>query len=289
MPSLSHRAGVSALPQPINYAALLRQSGLDRMDALVLFQHATGLGRAWLIAHDQDPVSPEHLAAFEPLTQRRRAGEPVAYIVGQREFYGRFFQVSPAVLIPRPETELLVDLALERAPQQARILDLGSGSGCIPVTLKLERPDLQVTAVDISPTALAQARYNAQHLGADIRLIESDWFTALSGEIFDLIVSNPPYIDQHDPHLDQGDLRFEPRGALTDESDGLNHLRTIISRAPNHLVSQGWLLFEHGWDQGAASRKLLSQAHYSEVASWCDLAGHERISGGKRASDDRYF
>ena len=277
------------MPQPINYAALLRQSRLDRIDALVLFQYATGLGRAWLIAHDQDPVSPEHLADFELLAQRRRMGEPVAYIVGQREFYGRSFQVSPAVLIPRPETELLVELALERAPQQARILDLGSGSGCIPVTLKLERPDLQVTAVDISPTALAQARHNAQRLGADIRLIESDWFTALSGEVFDLIVSNPPYIEQHDPHLEQGDLRFEPRGALTDESDGLNHLRSIISRAPNHLVPHGWLLFEHGWDQGAASRMLLSQAHYCDVASWCDLAGHERISGGKRTSDDRYF
>lgn len=270
------------MPQPITYAALLRESGLARIDALVLFQHATGLNRAWLIAHDQDTVRPEHAAAFEALATRRRAGEPVAYLTGSREFFGRDFHVSPAVLIPRPETELLVELALARAPQQARVLDLGSGSGCIPVTLKLERPDLAVTAVDISPAALAVARDNAQRLGADIRCIESDWFAALANATFDLIVSNPPYIERHDPHLQQGDLRFEPHNALTDDGDGLNHIRTIVTEARDHLISQGWLLFEHGWDQGAACRALLETAGYTEVQSWRDLAGHERISGGRK-------
>ncbi|MDR3411675.1 MAG: peptide chain release factor N(5)-glutamine methyltransferase, partial [Formivibrio sp.] len=209
-------------------------------------------------------------------------GEPVAYITGRREFYGRDFRVSPAVLIPRPETELLVELALARAPQQARMLDLGCGSGCIPVTLKLERPDLALTAVDISADALALAAGNARQLGAHVRFIESDWLAALDDKMFDLIVSNPPYIEQHDPHLQQGDLRFEPRGALTDHSDGLSHLRTIVTDARTHLTPGGWLLFEHGWDQGAPCRELLTAAGYGAVQSWRDLAGHERISGGIR-------
>ncbi len=282
MTTLSFRAGVSPLPQPITYAALLRQSGLERIDAQALFQLATGHGRAWLIAHDQDVVTPDHQAQFDALAARRRAGEPVAYIAGVREFYGRDFRVSPAVLIPRPETELLVELAMARAPRQARVLDLGCGSGCIPVTLKLERPDLEVTAVDISPAALVVATDNARQWDADVRFIESNWLAALAGEAFELIVSNPPYIEQHDPHLQQGDLRFEPRGALTDHGDGLSHLRTIVAGAGAHLSAGGWLLFEHGWDQGAASRELLQAAGYREVQSWRDLAGHERISGGMR-------
>lgn len=268
--------------QALTYAALLRQSSLERSDALALFAHVSGKNHAWLIAHDRDEADPQLAAAFSALAARRRAGEPVAYLVGRREFYGRDFRVSPAVLIPRPETELLVELAQERAPRQARVLDLGCGSGCIPVTLKLERPDLALTAVDISPDALAVATNNARQLGAEVRFIESDWLAALDGETFELIVSNPPYIEQHDPHLQQGDLRFEPRGALTDHSDGLRHLRTIIADARAHLAPGGWLLFEHGWDQGAASRELLQAAGFSAAQSWCDLAGHERISGGIR-------
>lgn len=266
--------------EPLTYSALLRQSGLDRYDAQVLFQYACGHNRAWLIAHDLDPAAPEHIAAFEKLAARRRAGEPVAYILGQREFFGREFSVSPAVLIPRPETELLVELALARAPQDGKVLDLGCGSGCIPVTLKLERPDLAVSAVDISPAALAVAQGNAGRLGADIHLFESDWFSALADTQFDLIVSNPPYIEQHDPHLQQGDLRFEPRGALTDEADGLAHLRVIVAGAAGRLKPGGWLLFEHGWDQGMAARTLLQAAQYAEVQTWRDLAGLDRISGG---------
>lgn len=271
------------MPQLMTYAALLRESGLNRIDAQVLFQHATGLGRAWLIAHDQDVVLPEHASAFAAVAARRLAGEPVAYILGCREFFGREFRVSPAVLIPRPETELLVELALARASRQARVLDLGCGSGCIPVTLKLERPDLAVTAVDISAEALATAQDNAQHLNADVRFLESNWFSALRDECFELIVSNPPYIEQHDEHLQQGDLRFEPRHALTDEGDGLDHIRVIVANARQHLVEGGWILFEHGWDQGAYSRDLLTAAGYDEVQSWQDLAGHMRISGGRKS------
>ncbi|SFN03460.1 release factor glutamine methyltransferase [Formivibrio citricus] len=270
------------MPQSLTYAALLRQSGLDRSDALALFCHATGHNRAWLIAHDRDEVLPEHAAVFHSLAERRRAGEPVAYLTGEREFYGRPFAVSPAVLIPRPETELLVELALARAPQGAKVLDLGCGSGCIPVTLKLERPDLQVTAVDISAPSLVMAQGNATRLGAAVRFIESDWFGALAGESFELIVSNPPYIEQHDPHLQQGDLRFEPRHALTDEADGLAHLRRIVAQAPVHLTPGGWLLFEHGWDQGPGSRALLEAAGFAEVQTWTDLAGLDRVSGGRK-------
>lgn len=273
------------MPQPLTYATLLRDCGLARIDAQILFQHATGLGRAWLIAHDQDEVEPEHARIFGALAARRRAGEPVAYIVGVREFFGRDFRVTQDVLIPRPETELLVELALARAPQNGRVLDLGCGSGCIPVTLQLERPDLAVTAVDVSAAALGVAHDNALRLQANVRFVESDWFTALHGAMFDLIVSNPPYIEQHDAHLQQGDLRFEPRHALTDEGDGLDHIRVIVADARRYLVAGGWLLFEHGWDQGAASRELLEKAGYAEVQSWRDLAGHERISGGRKSGE----
>jgi release factor glutamine methyltransferase len=265
----------------MNYAEFFRQSGLDRSDTLALFTHATGLNRAWLIAHDRDEISPEHLAALQTLIARRQAGEPVAYIVGLREFFGRDFAVNPAVLIPRPDTELLVELALARAPQNARVIDLGTGSGCIPITLKLERPDLAVSALDISPDALAVARGNAERLGAKVRFVQSDWFTAVGDESFDLIVSNPPYIHRDDHHLQEGDLRFEPRGALTDEADGLAHLRHIAHEAKSRLKAGGWLLMEHGWDQGTACRKQLADAGYADVATWQDLGGNDRVSGGK--------
>lgn len=262
------------------YSQLLRESGLDRADALALFQAACGRGRAWLIAHDQDPVSTPDQEAFEALANRRRQGEPVAYILGQREFFSRDFRVTPAVLIPRPETELLVELALARATQAAQVLDMGCGSGCIPVTLKLERPDLQVTALDISADALEVARGNAKVLGAQISFLQSNWFAALQDESFDVIVSNPPYIEKGDLHLQQGDLRFEPRSALTDEQDGLAHLRRIIAGSKRHLQKEGWLLLEHGWDQGAAVRHLLIEAGFVQVQTWQDLAGLDRVSGG---------
>ncbi|KAF0814707.1 Release factor glutamine methyltransferase [Andreprevotia sp. IGB-42] len=266
-----------------DYQTLLAASGLARIDAQVLFSHVSGHNRAWLIAHGSDEADPALAAAYDALAARRRAGEPVAYLVGTREFYGRDFAVSPAVLIPRPETELLVELALARAGDNARVLDLGTGSGCIPVTLKLERADLLVSAVDISSDALAVAQHNARRLGAEVQFVHSDWFAALAGQTFSLIVSNPPYIEQHDPHLAQGDLRFEPRGALTDGADGLLHIRHIVTTCVEHLRAGGWLLFEHGYDQGGASRALLDAAGFSEVQTWHDLAGLDRVTGGRCA------
>ncbi|AZN37592.1 peptide chain release factor N(5)-glutamine methyltransferase [Iodobacter ciconiae] len=267
----------------MNYSALLLQSGLDKIDAQVLFGHCTGKNRAWLIGHGQDEVDPLHASAFNPLAARRRAGEPVAYIVGTREFFGRDFVVNPSVLIPRPDTELLVELALERAGDGARVLDLGTGSGCIPITLKLERLDLDISAVDLSPAALIVAQTNASQLEAAIRFYQSDWYQVLGEVRFDVIVSNPPYIEQNDHHLSEGDLRFEPRSALSDEGDGLAHIRSIISGACSHLSQHGWLLFEHGWDQSAACRALLEEAGFYEVQSWLDLSGIERVTGGRWA------
>ncbi|AOY00680.1 peptide chain release factor N(5)-glutamine methyltransferase [Jeongeupia sp. USM3] len=262
---------------------LLADARLDAVDARVLLQHALQVSRAWLIGHADDVLPPAQAAAFEALAARRRAGEPVAYLVGTREFYGRDFAVSPAVLIPRPETELLVELALARAGQGARVVDLGTGSGCIPVTLKLERPDLAVSAVDISADALAVARGNAAALGADVVFRQSDWYAALAGETFDLVVSNPPYIVAGDAHLSRGDLRFEPQGALTDFADGLEHIRRIVEGAGGPLAPRGWLLFEHGFDQGEASRALLAAAGFLDVQTWPDLAGLDRVSGGRLA------
>ncbi|WP_432723568.1 peptide chain release factor N(5)-glutamine methyltransferase [Jeongeupia wiesaeckerbachi] len=266
-----------------SYQVLMRDAALDRVDANVLMRHVTGTNRAWLIAHGDDEATPAHEEAFAALAARRRNGEPVAYLVGTREFFGRDFAVDPAVLIPRPETELLVELALARAGQGERVVDLGTGSGCIPVTIKLERPDLVVSAVDISTDALAVARGNAAQLGADVVFHQSDWYTALTGQTFDVIVSNPPYIVAGDAHLVQGDLRFEPQGALTDFADGLKHVRIIVAGAREHLAPHGYLLFEHGFDQGPASRALLADAGFVEVKTWTDLAGLDRVSGGRLA------
>lgn len=265
----------------MTYSEMLRQSGLDRVDSQALFRHVFGRDRAWLIAHDQDAVAPGQAAVFAALAARRQAGEPIAYIVGEREFFGRSFTVTNQVLIPRPETEQLVELALASAPHGGRVVDLGTGSGVIAVTLKLERPDLDVWAVDVSSTALAVAQGNARRLGAVVHFVESDWLSVLVGETFALMVSNPPYIERQDAHLQQGDLRFEPRQALTDEADGLRHIRHIVAASATHLQSGGWLLFEHGWDQGAACRQLLHEAGLAQVQTWLDLAGLERISGGR--------
>ena len=268
--------------------AFARALGLNtaeaRLDAQVLLGQALGQSRAWLIAHGGDPLDPAQTAAFADLFERRWSGEPIAYILGEREFYSLNFKVTPAVLIPRPETELLVELALERIPADGpcRVLDMGTGSGAVAVTLALHRPHADVVAVDQSVTALEVARENAQRLGADkLRLIQSDWYDALGGETFDLIVSNPPYIAAADPHLAQGDLRFEPATALASGTDGLDDIRAIVRGATAHLQPGGWLLFEHGYDQAAACRDLLVQAGFEQVASVADLAGIERISCGQ--------
>ena len=266
----------------LTYQTMLGLSGLDRSDAHALLHHLTGHGRAWLIAHDQDPVPADLAQHFADLAQRRTAGEPVAYLLGEREFYSLSFAVTPAVLIPRPDTELIVELALERiAPgQAAHVLDLGTGSGVIAITVAHECPSALVTAADISTEALAVAQINAQRHAPRVQLVHSDWFAAIPRQRFDLILSNPPYIERADPHLVQGDLRFEPRSALTDEADGLAHIRRIIVSAPEWLLPQGWLLFEHGFDQGLASRDLLLAAGFRQVQTWTDLAGLDRVSGG---------
>ena len=265
----------------ITLGALQRQPLLDPVDQRLLVCHALGLSRTALITQSERILNEDDALLISTLLQRRLDGEPVAYILGQREFYGLPFEVGPAVLIPRPETELLVELALERLAPKGRALDMGTGSGAIAVALAHTRRDAQVSALDVSKDALATATRNAAANGATVRFLESSWYEAVGSEQFDLIVSNPPYIAAGDRHLSEGDLRFEPTGALTDHADGLSALRTIIAGAPDHLPPQGWLLMEHGYDQAQAVRELLVQAGFSEVQSWADLAGIERVSGGR--------
>lgn len=261
--------------------------GLDtreaRLEARVLAAFAWEVAPAWLLAHDTDAVPSAQVAAFDAALSRRLAGEPVAYLTGRREFFGRPFMVTPDVLIPRPETELLVELALTRLVpgQAAALLDLGTGSGCIAITLALERPNARVTAVDRSAAALAVARHNAAFLDADVEFLTSDWFASLAGRRFDCIVGNPPYVAAADPHLARGDVRFEPVSALAAGADGLADLRHLVAAARPHLVPGGTLLLEHGYDQAPAVRALLEAHGYAEAQTWPDLAGLPRVSGGR--------
>jgi release factor glutamine methyltransferase len=266
-----------------NIAELLRTPGLAPLDARVLLRAVLEATDAQLAAHPERVPGESERVRFMELARRRRAGEPVAYLVGSREFYGLLFKVAPAVLIPRPETELLVEAALEHMPAGAecRVLDLGTGSGCVAVAIARERPRARVTATDVSPAALAIARANAAAHGTDIELIESDWFAALAGRRFDLIVANPPYIAESDPHLAQGDVRFEPRGALVSGSAGLDAIETIVEHAGSHLARGGVLLFEHGYQQGACSRVLLAVHRYTEIFTRRDLSDTERVTGGE--------
>ena len=254
-----------------------------RLEARVLAAHAWRVDTAWLIAHDTDLLAAAPIAAFHALLVQRLTGHPIAYLTGTREFYGRPFQVSPAVLIPRPDTELLVELALTHLPDDraVEVLDMGTGSGCIAVTLSLERKQARVTAIDRDAAALAVAQGNARSLNAPVMCMTSDWFTALDGRRFDLIVSNPPYIATNDPHLALGDLRFEPKPALASGHDGLDDLRCLIEGASRHLKPGGWLLLEHGYNQAEAVRNLLHRFHIEAIQSWPDLAGVPRVSGGK--------
>jgi release factor glutamine methyltransferase len=254
---------------------------LDALENRILLCHALHLTRVGLITQSEREITPDEAATLNALVARRINGEPIAYIVGRREFFGLNFAVNEAVLIPRPDTELIVELAIERLPQGGQALDMGTGSGAIAVALAHTRPDAQVTALDVSAAALDVARANAASNGATVRFLHSDWFAALAHERFDLIVSNPPYIAAGDTHLSQGDLRFEPAGALTDHADGLSALRRIVAGAAPHLNHDAWLLLEHGYDQAAAVRALLAQAGYTDVQSWRDLAGIERTSGGR--------
>ena len=254
-----------------------------RREAQILLGHALGASRAWLAAHANEAADVSAAADFRDLVRRRRAGEPVAYLVGKREFYGLDFRITPDVLIPRADTETLIDTALEKLTQPARqdVLDLGTGSGCVAISIAHERSGARVRAVDISPAALNVARDNAVAIGVDVEFLEGSWFEPLAGCRFDLIVSNPPYVAAADLHLRQGDLRFEPATALASGKDGLTAIRIIVAGAPAHLRAGGWLLFEHGYDQAGVCRDLLDNAGFGEVFSRADIAGLPRVTGGR--------
>jgi release factor glutamine methyltransferase len=265
-------------------AALTLPANEARIEAQALLCRALGdVTRAWLITHENDTPSATQAEIFATLLQRRLHGEPVAYVLGEREFYGLNFSVAPQVLIPRPDTETLVDAALDKIPldQTCRVLDMGTGSGAIAIAIAKHRPLANVTAIDRSPAALAIARNNARQLGAgNVGFRLSHWFSALVNEKFDVIVSNPPYIAADDPHLSQGDLRFEPASALASGVDGLDDIREIISAAPHHLTTGGWLLLEHGYDQAEYVAALLREAGFGEVASVTDFAEILRVTQG---------
>ncbi len=254
-----------------------------RREAQILFGKTMGVSRAWCSAHRDDDCAPGAAQTLRALVGRRKAGEPVAYLLGSREFYGLEFRVTPAVLIPRADSETLVEAALEKlAPDLAAdVLDLGTGSGCIAIAIAHERPAARVTAVDVSAPALNVARENAVARGVDIELVQGTWFQDLAGRQFDLIVSNPPYVAAADPHLQQGDLRFEPKTALVSGEDGLADLRTIIARAPGHLRDGGWLLVEHGYDQAVVCRDFLLDAGFGELLIRADISGLPRVAGGR--------
>ena len=256
---------------------------IDAIDARILLQHVLDVGHAHLVAHPAQVLTAEQAQSFHLLATRRALGEPVAYLIGKREFYGLCFTVTPAVLIPRPETELLVDLSLERIPLDSpcRVLDLGTGSGAIALTIAKHRPLASITAVDISADAVAVANANAAQLNVNnVRILEGNWFCELGQERFDLIVSNPPYVAEGDPHLSQGDLRYEPDRALTAGGGGLECIESIVASAPAHLAANGVLLLEHGYDQAQACRDRLSKTGFTGVFSLPDLAGILRVSGG---------
>jgi release factor glutamine methyltransferase len=255
----------------------LRSSGIDPREARLLLAHATGFSEAATLAFPERKLPPQAQARFLDFASRRRSGEPVAYILGHKEFYGLRLAVNPAVLIPRPETELLVDLALQREFYSAA--DLGTGSGAIALALKKNRPQARVIAADSSAAALAVAKRNGAALNLDVEWRHGRWLDALDGERCDLIVSNPPYVAAGDPHL--ADLRFEPTEALVSGADGLDAIREICRNAVGHLTAGGWLLLEHGLGQDAAVRQLLQTSGLEAVQTWPDLAAIPRVTGGR--------
>lgn len=292
----------------------LQQRGLPadeaRLEARLLLLQRLQVDHAWLLAHEGDSLSADSLAGFQALLQRRLNGEPIAHILGQREFYGLMLKVTPDTLIPRPDTETLVEAALAKIPDTSfaarkgcitgkivdasmakdrdgtatglKVLDLGTGTGAIALAIASQRPHAEVMAVDTSIAALAVASENARNLHLrNVRFIQSDWFSALSDTRFDLVVSNPPYIADQDPHLSEGDLRFEPLGALASGTDGLDDLRQIVAYAPRHLNVGGWLILEHGYDQAGMVGDLLQRAGFSALGQARDLAGIVRVSYGQ--------
>lgn len=274
---------MTTAPTVAGLLGLARQR-IEPADADLLLAHALQRSRSWLFAHAQAVVDGEAVRRFENLLERRAAGEPVAYLTGLQGFWTLDLAVTPATLIPRPETERLVELALERIPVDAaaRIADLGTGSGAIALAIAWERPRADVIATDASIEALDVARGNAARNGiTNVEFREGDWLVPLTSETFDLIASNPPYIAVGDPHLDEGDLRFEPPSALASGTDGFDAIRSIVRAAPAHLRSGGWLLLEHGWEQGAVVRALLAEAGFVDVETACDLEGRDRVTLGR--------
>lgn len=256
-----------------------------RAEADRLLAHALGVGPTWLYTHRDDAPSADQVAVFHRLIERRLAGEPVAYLLGRRGFWRFDLAVTPATLIPRPETERLVELALDRLEENVplRVADLGTGTGAIALAIAFERPLAHVMATDASSAALAVARSNADALGLSrVAFREGDWFGPLAGERFDLIASNPPYIADDDAHLQQGDLRFEPASALASGADGLDDIRRIAADAPSHLEAGGWLLVEHGWDQGATVRGIFERAGFEQVETVQDWEQRDRVTLGRR-------
>jgi release factor glutamine methyltransferase len=271
----------------------LAASGLVPVDAQVLLAHVLGKSRAWLVAHGAEALSHAEAEAFFTLARRRREGEPIGYLTGTREFWGLPLGVSPAVLLPRPETETVVEIALARLPaeREARVLDLGTGSGAIALAIAFERPRAQVLATDTSAAALNVARDNARRLGlANVEFLQSDWFAGVPsmwhGAPFDVIASNPPYVAHGDPHLAEGDLRFEPVVALTPGGDGLDAIRRIVAGAGGRLLAGGTLVVEHGYDQADAVRALFQAAGYVDIVATRDLAGIPRAVAGRRPAKE---
>jgi release factor glutamine methyltransferase len=251
-------------------------------DGEILLGHCLGKSRTWLYTWPENSVEPTQVDRFRTLLARRAQGEPVAYLVGRREFWSMNLRVDNSTLIPRPETETLVEWALELdMPEEARLADLGTGSGAIALALARERPAWDVTGVDVSASALQVAGANAREYNLErVALVQSDWFDALDGQRFDLLVANPPYLDAQDIHLTRGDVRFEPDSALVSADQGLADLANIIETAPSHLHSGGYLLLEHGFEQGAPVREMLAARGFSTITTRCDIAGQPRISGG---------
>ncbi|HDR2735480.1 TPA: peptide chain release factor N(5)-glutamine methyltransferase [Enterobacter ludwigii] len=266
-------------------ASELSASESPKRDAEILLEFVTGKARTYLLAFGETQLSAEQEAQLATLLARRKSGEPVAHLVGEREFWSLPLYVSPATLIPRPDTECLVEQALSRLPAQAcRILDLGTGTGAIALALASERPDCEVTAVDVMPDAVALAQRNVARLGfPNVTVLQSSWFSALDNRTFGMIVSNPPYIDEHDPHLTQGDVRFEPLTALVAANEGLADIVHIVTTSRQHLLPGGWLLVEHGWTQGDAVRDVFIAAGYRAVETCRDYGGNDRLTLGQWA------
>lgn len=266
-------------------ASELSASESPKRDAEILLEFVTGKVRTYLLAFGETQLSAEQEAQLATLLARRKTGEPVAHLVGEREFWSLPLYVSPATLIPRPDTECLVEQALSRLPAQAcRILDLGTGTGAIALALASERPDCEVTAVDVMPDAVALAQRNVARLGfPNVTVLQSSWFSALDNRTFGMIVSNPPYIDEHDPHLTQGDVRFEPLTALVAANEGLADIVHIVTTSRQHLLPGGWLLVEHGWTQGDAVSDVFIAAGYRAVETCRDYGGNDRLTLGQWA------